>query len=395
MDYLLKYTSDIILAYENAFNVKIDMTYSNLMQLNNLYTDLIQDILNSYYFKNTYKNFEIFNEEDNYHKKLIKKIKVNNYLKITPFYRENTYFEKKQTINILKDNNKLIEELIKIDNFYSLIFEKDKIKQNINLSKKYDLKFSIVDSKNDFFKEIIEKYNKSIIPVNLDKTSNNIRYINEQMNEINMFSYLDFTYLKNRKFIIAHNENQIAGIAVLNPYSNHLPSFNKEKFPIKEKMIYNSLIVVSNEFRGRKLGLRLFKEIINYAKENKLIIFRSVSTSDGRSYLKNNIDREVIYEDQVPIISAKYELEIFERFKSIFANVSVDDYKYGDLYKNLARTFNTINSQIYNLDKKYLSIDNIKDYLMDLKLEIEAKEIIKNAKFELMKNNLKTKKNVI
>lgn len=395
MDYLLKYTSDIILAYENAFNTKIEMTYGNLIQFNDLYTDLVKDILNSYYFKNSYKNFEILNEKDSFHNENKKKIKFNNYLKIEPFYRNNIYFKKERTIDIIKDNNKIIDELIKIDNFYSLIFEKDKIKQNINLSKKYDLKFSIVDSNNDFFKELIEKYNKSIIPVNFDRKDDSIRNINEQMNEINMFSYLDFSYLKNRKFIIAHNENQIAGIAVLNSYSNHLHSFKKEKFPIKEKMIYNSLIVVSNEFRGRKLGLRLFKEIINYAKENKLIIFRSISTSDGRSYLKNSIDREVIYEDQVPIISAKYELEIFERFKSIFSNVNIEDYKYGDLYKNLARTFNIINSQIYNLEKKYLSIDNIKDFVKDLELEIEAKEIIKNAKFELMKNNLKNKKNVI
>lgn len=395
MDYLIKYTSDIILAYENAFNLKIEMTYGNLMQFNRLYTDLVKDILNSYYFKNNYKNFEIINEEDSYEKNFIKKIKVNNYLKIKPFHREDCYFKKEKTINIAKDYHKVIEELVKIDNFYSLIFEKDKIKQNINLSKKYDLKFSIIDSKNNFFEEIIKKYNKSIIPVNFDEQINNIKYINEQMNEINMFSYLDFSYLKNKKFVIAHNENQIAGIAVLNPYSNHLPSFKKEKFPIKEKMIYNSLIVVSNEFRGRKLGLRLFKEIINYAKENKLIIFRSVSTSEGRSYLKNNIDREVIYQDQVPIISAKYELEIFERFKSIFANLNIDDTKYDDLYKNLARTFNKINSQIYNLDKNYLIIDNIKDYLIDVKLDVESKEIIKNAKFELMKNNLKSKKNVI
>ncbi len=349
MDYLIKYTSDIILAYENSFNLKIERTYGNLMQFNLLYTDLVKDILNSYYFKNNYKNFEIINEEDHYEKNLIKKIKVNNYLKIKPFHREDCYFKKQNTINIKKDYNKIIEELIKIDNFYSLIFEK----------------------------------------------INNIKNINEQMNEVNMFSYLDFSYLKNKKFVIAHNENQIAGIAVLNPYSNHLPSFKKEKFPIKEKMIYNSLIVVSNEFRGRKLGLRLFKEIINYAKENKLIIFRSVSTSEGRSYLKNNIDREVIYQDQVPIISAKYELEIFERFKSIFANLNIDDTKYEDLYKNLARTFNKINSQIYNLDKNYLIIDNIKDYLIDVKLDVESKEIIKNAKFELMKNNLKSKKNVI
>lgn len=123
MDYVRKYSEDIIKAYENAFNVKIIKNNENLTEFNYKYTSLINKIINSYYFEGLFDNFKV--EKDDF-KFYFKK----DYIKFYPFSNNNSYFKEITTNSLIKDENKIIEELIKLDSFYKVIFEEKEISKN-------------------------------------------------------------------------------------------------------------------------------------------------------------------------------------------------------------------------------------------------------------------------
>ena len=377
MDYVRKYSEDIIKAYENAFNVKIIKNNENLTEFNYKYTSLINKIINSYYFEGLFDNFKV--EKDDF-KFYFKK----DYIKFYPFSNNNSYFKEITTNSLIKDENKIIEELIKLDSFYKVIFEEKEISKKLNLLNKKEIKFTIVDVKEDFFSNVVYKFNSLMNYNNLSNYTKEDKDYNEAfLNQINDFQYLDYNYLKNKKVIIAHNENQIAGMLMFNKYSNSLNSFINEKFNIKDKIIYESLIVVSKEFRGQQLGIKLFNEFFNYAKEKKLIVVRSYPTKEGRKHLYKKINRILNENKGVPFINSEFEIEIIKSLKPLLVNIITKE-QYEKFYERFSEITAKLNNKanslnITNPNDKYNEFISFLNIVKNEELKINIKKGLKNV----------------
>lgn len=122
---LVKYEEDLLTAFQNIY-FKIEKTNDNLSKaLNIALTPIIMDILNSYYFEDLLKP-ELKKRSD--YRAGMFEISYNGYYNETPFISlESLDYANRDEFKDLKLNvnkEEIINELIKIDPHYKVIFEK-------------------------------------------------------------------------------------------------------------------------------------------------------------------------------------------------------------------------------------------------------------------------------
>ncbi len=198
--------------------------------------------------------------------------------------------------------------LLKKDKIYEIVFCKDEILKTINLKKKKDFEIKIED-----FNE-----NNSL--------SKYIKFSNEYEIKEDLINFYGFKYIKSKdlqdcKLIIANNDLEIAGIVLLDKPI-------KEQNYIPEDVAYFiDFVEVSKHFYGHKLGIKLVEEAINYAKENKLILFRTSPSDLGKKYIKDSIT-EMGIKNNIPLVAENERYLILEYFynnKNIEKNLHFDN----------------------------------------------------------------------
>lgn len=137
-------------------------------------------------------------------------------------------------------------------------------------------------------------------------------------------------------------------------------------------MAYSSYIAVASQFRGNGLGLELMKKTIEYAHKNKMVLIRSSSTSEGHSFMKENIDNIVLKTKDTAIVNASDE-GFFGEFSKIIKNIK-NEKEYDEFYEKLKPTMLKISEISINYDKMSEFYED--DYEQKMALRIEGVEIV-------------------
>lgn len=182
---------------------------------------------------------------------------------------------------------------------YTVLFEENDLKQNLIVKSKHDLDFDIVPF------EHLDKYLE---------TSHKIQQTQDVYGSLN--KNYDLRYLvkeskpknTNGFAVVARNELEIAGIAmvdssvVVDKAISHLGETAKD---MAARFLKVSSVMVSHNYRGQGLGVRLFEQIINEASKKDFVVIRSEASELGRNFLKKNIDT-LAESKQVPVINAEW-----------------------------------------------------------------------------------------
>lgn len=149
---------------------------------------------------------------------------------------------------------------------------------------------------------------------------------------------------------------EIAGIVLLeNPI--------KEQDYIPDGIGYFiDFVEVSKHFYGNKLGVKLVEEAINYAKKNKLVLFRTSPSELGKKYIKDNIT-EMGIKNNIPLVAENERFLILEYFKN---NKNIEKKEH----------FNNVNKILKLAREKYSN-------------NLENKTIIKQIIDSALDNNIK------
>lgn len=182
---------------------------------------------------------------------------------------------------------------------YPILFEENDLKQNLIVKSKHDLDFDIVPF------EALDKYLETTCKI--QKTQDIYTSLNKNY---------DLRYLvkeskpknTNGFTVVARNELEIAGIAmvdasvIVDKAISHLCETAKD---MAARFLKVSSVMVSNNYRGQGLGVRLFEQIINEASKKDFVVIRSEASELGRNFLKKNIDT-LAESKQVPVINAEW-----------------------------------------------------------------------------------------
>lgn len=319
------------LALYNSFK-NSDFKEKNKKQFLNL--SEIENIFGEIPIKAYKLNIDVFDYEFNY----------NNDNVNEKFDFSCPYYENFEPYNY-KINEKIEKtiEYLKKDKIYDVVFCNDEIIKTINLKKKKDFEIKIEDfNENNLLSKYIKFSNKY--------------EIKEDLINFYGFKYIKSKDLENCKLVIANNELEIAGIVLL------------EK-PIKEQDYipdgigyFIDFVEVSKHFYGNKLGVKLVEEAINYAKKNKLVLFRTSPSELGKKYIKDNIT-EMGIKNNIPLVAENERFLILEYFKN---NKNIEKKEH----------FNNVNKILKLAREKYSN-------------NLENKTIIKQIIDSALDNNIK------
>lgn len=182
---------------------------------------------------------------------------------------------------------------------YTVLFEENDLKQNLIVKSKHDLDFDIVPFEAlDKYLETTYKIQKTQdIYTSLNKNYD-LRYLVKESKPKNTNGFA----------VVARNELEIAGIAmvdasvIVDKAISHLGETAKD---MAARFLKVSSVMVSHNYRGQGLGVRLFEQIINEASKKDFVVIRSEASELGRNFLKKNIDT-LAESKQVPVINAEW-----------------------------------------------------------------------------------------
>lgn len=399
MSPLIKFEEDIIKAYQLVNGNFENINDSLFIELNKKLTPFLVEMMNSYYFEGDFKA-TLDEDKDgetsiiNYHvDETCRPFLDLNYLK---------YDDRKSVdYNIQVNKEKLIEALKSIDPLYNLIYEESAVKRKLNLVNKKELEFMIIKTTSE---NIYETFAKLHTIGHYEKNWNkHQKYqiestLQDNLKKLNKLSFVNFDSNINRTFIIAYNKNQVAGLSCIATYS-HFDDYDKEdkdQYFARNKMAYSSYIAVASQFRGNGLGVELMKKTIEYANKNKMVLIRSSSTSEGHSFMKENIDNIVLKTKDTAIVNASDE-GFFGEFSNIIKNIK-NEKEYDEFYEKLKPTMLKISEISINYDQMSELYEDDYEKRMEIRLEGLAlvSEISKNFKdsFTLQTPNRKMKNHV-
>ena len=352
MSPLIKFEEDIIRAYQIIHGNFENITDSLFLELNKTLTPFLNEMLNSYYFEGDFKATYRYNEDSE-----TTTIQYHTDEKCEPFLNLGYLkYDDKAPIkyDIKIDNEKLITTLKEIDPIYNLIYEDSAVKRKLNLVNKKEIEFMTIQTTSE---NIYEVFSKLHCIGHYEKNWNkHQKYqikstLQDNLKKLNKLSFVNFDSNINRTFIIAYNKSQVAGLSCIATYS-HFDDYekeNKDQYYARKYMAYSSYIAVASQFRGNGLGLELMKKTIEYANKNKMILLRSSSTSEGHSYMKENIDNIVLRTKNVVIINASDE-GFFSEFSKIITNIK-NEKEYDEFYERVKPTMAKISEISINYDR--------------------------------------------
>lgn len=288
---------------------KIENNYSNLdlSEKSFIFSNILKEYTESYYFRKKYDNFKIIKIKNNdkfYYRLGYSQLITNSihdyFGKISPYLSEIDKIENLSNKEIaekeLSDKCLLIiEELKKIDNFNSIVFENNEIKKELIMKQKLDIEFEIVE------KIDIEYFSKLIKEVDIKNEEDLKDYLSKNCG-------LNYLELEDKgKYFIAKNKDSIAGVALIVD-NQFMYLLEKEKEHIKNKDFYKylSYVNVNKEFYGLGLSLKLIRKIYEYCADNNYIYERSDPTNDGKKYLTDKIEAlNNEFKDRLVVIDSK------------------------------------------------------------------------------------------
>lgn len=380
-----KFEHDLKKAYLDSVSNKVDDFNDEFyISLSKFLSPILLKVLNSYYFNHQYKKVELSNEEIYTYNQRVElpvfKDTENHYsYHMFKEYLDNDLpkgnFKHSNFENVTE--NTIMNQLKKDNSLYEILFEDDPLKQKINLLKKNDLKFEWIYVENNLYEKVSNLHKIAEIKNNysFDNLQNNL-------NEDNDLKFVNFDANKNRYFLIAYNDYEVAGIASL-PNASHYKDLN-----IKDNIKTLSYLSVSKPFRGQALSVKMFDEILSKAEKDNWIILRSSPSDDGNKYLKSNIDKIVEKNSKSLIIS--YELlnnfyQLKDNLKEIHNKVELKE-----LSAQLIEPFKMIKKNIDNhiIKAKDKSFEDVMILIEERNKKNE--KIMENLKSSL-KNENKTK----
>lgn len=202
-------------------------------------------------------------------------------------------------------NEKIIIDNLKIKNkIYSDVFETNEIKKSINIKKKSDLNFYIIERNND--KTLLE----------LIKELNNFSKIPTINIKTLLIENYGIQFLKDtkniKKCVIAYTENEIAGLLIVDDsyYLKEIEIIDYKKFD------YISSISTSLSFRGNKIGIRMLEKLIENSTESDNVLIMSQFTNLGSKYLNTEIESIIKNNNNIILINEnekdKYAYKLIE-----------------------------------------------------------------------------------
>jgi GNAT superfamily N-acetyltransferase len=352
MSPFIKFEEDIIRAYQTIHGNFENITDSLFLELNKTLTPFLNEMINSYYFEGDFKATYHYDEDSE-----TTTIQYHTDENCEPFLDLGYLkYDDKDPVkyDIKIDTEKLIAALKEIDPLYNLIYEDSAVKRKLNLVNKKEVDFMTIQTTSENIYEVFSKlhgighYEKNW---NKHQKYQIESTLQDNLKTLNKLSFVNFDNNINRTFIIAYNKNQVAGLSCIATYS-HFDDYekeNKDQYYARKYMAYSSYIAVASQFRGNGLGLELMKKTIEYANENKMILLRSSSTSEGHSYMKENIDNIVLKTKDVVIVNASDE-GFFSEFSKIITNIK-NEKEYDDFYEKVKPTIAKISEISINYDR--------------------------------------------
>lgn len=213
---------------------------------------------------------------------------------------ESPYSGKREIVEIenTQKMSKTIDALKK-DPVFNMLLTDDPVQQMLNLKNKNNIEFKKVEATRSNHKDI----------TSLLQFEWGYHVMSTLMNHYSL-NYFSQNNDENYTAIVAHNDFEIAGITSI------IDSSTYHKFP-KNLAAYVSYIEVAEQYYGRKLGIQLMMEAIKHAQENDLILFRTPSSPNGETYIKEKINQ--IAKTSNVILISEYERDI--AFKIIEKNI--------------------------------------------------------------------------
>lgn len=376
-NYFTKFQEDILRAYKN---INGDIAYKNVFSdFNKEASPLLLEMLKSYYFENK------FNPKLNERNGQVS-ISFDEQV-FRPFTEFGLYHNFKETKELNININDIKKELLNIDPIYSVIFEKDPLKQKANLLEKHEISYTIVKIEDDVYEGLKEFQNlfKSENPFGHNDSYQKSHNLEKELKTTYDISLISFDYNTNRHFVVAHNKDQIVGLTSLTNYSMFFNEDEDNHF-MRHKFAYNSYVVVSSHFRGENIAVGMMKKAMDFAKENNLIFLRSSPTEDGKNYIEKKIDK-IVENDQALVCindSAKY---VISSIKDIILSMSneVDYLKFMNKLRPLAKKLN------HDFSERYENLDKIDDYQERMKL-IKIEDAKYQTDIDSFKENFAEKK---
>lgn len=182
---------------------------------------------------------------------------------------------------------------------YTVLFEENDLKQNLILKSKHDLDFDIVSFEQlDKYLETAHKIQQTQDVYSSLNKNYDLRYLVKESKPKNTNGFV----------VVARNHLEIAGIAVVDSSVVVEKAISHLGEPAKDmaaKFLKVSSVMVSNNYRGQRLGVSLFEQVINEAAKKDFVIIRSEASELGRNFLKKNIDT-LAESKQVPVINAEW-----------------------------------------------------------------------------------------
>lgn len=349
-----KITKDIANEYVELTG-KSDLDQSDM----NIINSTLFDYLKSYYFKDLYFGVHMRTTEDGYkvpcllknnnlHNtivdtdgEIINVNSINNFDKIDR--ADLTYFDvQKAERNIGLDakikikeistkglmlsdvdefslKTEIIARLKSKENFYDIVFEKNPIKQILNLKNRTDITISRIDCDGLNQREIHAK----ITEFNNTPDKNTVRLLTDNY----ALKYLN-TIKHAKSIYIAHNGNEIAGM-LLTDINYHLKNVGVQDY---KKFDYVEAIAVGKSFTGLNIGTKLYEKLITDMNQINGIVIMSRFTDNGNTYLAKK----------------------FESINQKNPNVLViqDDEKEGYAYALIETLFKNTSSTFYHRNKQ-------------------------------------------
>lgn len=321
---LIKFEKDVINSIlDSNFLKGYTLSLSNWSLVEEACIGLFNQFKNSYYFKDRYKEYSF---DDTFRENLYEVIEEKSVCNINNDFNFNSFF------------SDLHHSLLKKDSMYPCYLETNPIRQKINLVDKFDLKYSWVSVKDESLFNTLKNYQN----IDASLKFNDIKdFLNHEMG----LSFIHDSQ-RNREFLICHNQQEIAGIASL-PSSSHFKNFEN-----RDNIKAISYIAVNNSFRGHNIGLSLFKEIFQKAKEEQWILVRTSASEDGNTFLKSKIDhflekvedsividhdKIIVYKDLLSGLEKEQNKHLFyKKALALFPKFNMIEQSYNDCEKALS-----------------------------------------------------------
>lgn len=278
------------------------------------------------------------NEYDMYNEEKLKKFPIDS------------PYDEKRKITEIDENQKIQRtiDILKQETVFNMLLTDDPIQQMLHLKNKNDINFKKVECNRDSFVEVSE----------LLKLENHYSSMNTLMNHYSL-NYFPQNKDKEYTAIVAHNDFEIAGITSI------IDASIFHEYP-KNTVSYVSYIEVSEQYYGRQLGIKLMLQAIEHAKEHDLILFRTPSSENGSTYIKDKIN-ELARTSDVILVS-EYEREpafrVMEKYKTkskaeikekMSEVLSFVRNNYDELHLNRSSVLSKIIKHIDDMDKKVVN----------------------------------------